>query len=398
MKTIVVVMAGAADRPLEDLGGRTPLEAAQTPVLDTMAGDGRLGRLATAPEALRAEEGAFALSMFGLDPLTYGEVGGALDAAAYGVKVGSLDQVFRLALVTADASTVFDPVAGHISRDEADLLLAALAEVFADPDVSFHAGNGWRNVLLWRGARDVRVKTVPPFDVVGKSLQAAMPKGTGIGRLLAAIERSADVMTGHEVNDCRRDLGENPATLVWPWGPGVSLPLPAFKARTGVDAALVGVHPGFVGAAKLQEIDVLESEGATGRVDTHLRAKAERALSALEDHDLVFLHVDALAGVSHARDFVAKVETLERIDGALLGPLLEAVKGRSDLRLVTIVGEAVSVETGRHLPDPVPFVIVGPGVRGQRHKNLATEVGARDAGFFVDEGHELLDFLLHLPA
>ena len=209
MKTLVLVTAGASDRPLEELGGRTPLEAAQTPHLDRLAQDGRLGRLATAPDGFRPEEGAFALSLFGLDPLTYGEVGGVLDAAAFGVDVGSLDQVFRLALVTADDTTIFDPTAGHVSRDEAVLLLDALGEVFSDPDLAFLPGSGWRNVLLWKGARDVRVRTHPPFEVVGKSLHAAMPRGTGIGRLLAAIERSAELFAGHEVNECRRDLGEN---------------------------------------------------------------------------------------------------------------------------------------------------------------------------------------------
>ncbi len=396
MRTLVVVMAGAADRPLEDLGGRTPLEAAGTPNLDGLAAEGRLGRIGTAPPGHRAEEGAFALSLFGLDPLSYGEVGGVLDAAAFDVPVGSLDQAFRLALVTADATTIFDPTAGHVSKDEATLLLDALSDVFSDPDLSFRPGDGWRNVLLWKGARDVRVKTVPPYEVVGKSLRAAMPRGTGIGRLLAAIERSAEILGPHEVNACRRDLGENPATLVWPWGPGVLLPLPDFLARTGIRAAVVGRNPSVIGAAKLQRIEHLPVDGATGRADTNLKAKAETALQALETRDFVLLHVDALAATSHARDFVLKVETLERVDGYLLPPLRDAA-ARGDVRLVVIAGEAISVETGRHLPDPVPFAIYGPGVRSHRGKGGVTEVAAQGAGFFVEEGHELLDFLLHLP-
>lgn len=398
MKTIVLVAAGASDRPLEELGGRTPLEAAQTPQLDRLAKDGRLGRLATAPIGFRPEEGAFALSLFGLDPLTYGEVGGVLDAAAFGVDVGSLDQVFRLALVTADDTTVFDPTAGHVSRDEAVLLLDALSQVFSDPDLAFLPGSGWRNVLLWKGARDVRVRTHPPFEVVGKSIHAAMPRGTGIGRLLAAIERSAEIFAGHEVNECRRDLGENPATLVWPWGPGVSMGLPRLDVRTGAKARVIGTNASVLGAARLQGIETETPEGATGRPDSNLRGKAEAALRALEERDLVYVHVDGVAATSYARDFVAKVETLERIDGYLIAPLLEAVERENAVRLVVIAGEAISAETGRHLPDPVPFAIYGSGVRGQRHRGAATEVGARDAGFFVEEGHELLDFLLHLPA
>lgn len=395
MKTLVVVVAGAADRPFEDLGGRTPLEAAATPAFDRLARDGRLGRLSPAPPGLRPEEGAFALAIFGLDPLSYGEVGAALEAAAFDVHVGTLDQVFRLALVTADATTVFDPTAGHVSKDEASLLLESLSEAFADPDLAFVPGGGWRNVLLWRGARDVRVRTVPPFEVVGKSLRAAMPKGTGIGRLLAAIERSAGILPGHEVNELRRDLGENPATLVWPWGPGVSVPLPDFHVRTGVSAAIVGVNPTVVGAALLQRIRYVRVEGATGQSDTNLRAKTQAALGALEEDDLVFLHLDALAACSHDRDFAAKVETLERIDGYVLGAIPEILGDSNPLRLVVIAGEGISSETGRHLPDPVPFAIHGPDVRGHRRGGF-TEVAARNAGFEVDPAHELLEFLLHL--
>ena len=397
MKTLVVVAAGAADRPLEDLGGRTPLEAAATPTLDRIASEGRLGRLMPAPPGMRPETGAFALALFGLDPLSYAEIGAVLEAAAFEAPVGSLDQAFRLALVTADETTIFDPTAGHVSRDEAVLLLASLTESLADPDLQFVAGDGWRNLLVWRGARDVRVKTVPPFEVVGKSLKPALPKGTGIGRLLAVIERSAEILGAHEVNELRSDLGENPATLVWPWGAGVTVPLPDFKARVGVDAAVVGVQPSVVGAAKLQRIECLPAEGATGRADSNLRGKVRVALDALESKDLVYLHVDALAACSHARDFVAKVEALERFDGYVLGPAMAALAERGDARVVVIAGEAVSAETGRHLPDPIPFAIQGHGVRSHRRGGF-TEVAARDAGFEVERAHELLEFLLHLGA
>jgi 2,3-bisphosphoglycerate-independent phosphoglycerate mutase len=395
-KTLVVVASGAADRPLEELGGRTPLEAAATPVLDRVARDGRLGRLVPAPEGLRPEEAAFVLALYGLDPLSYGDVGGALDAAAFDVAVGSLDQAFRLALVTADGKTIFDPTGGSVGRDEATLLLEDLGESLADPHLEFHSGDGAHNVLVWKGARDVRVRTVPPFEVVGKSLKSALPRGTGTGRLLAAIERSAEILSAHEVNELRRELGENPASMIWPWGPGVSVPLPDFTARTGADACVVGVQPAMLGAARLQGVAVRTPAGTTGRPGSNLRAKAEAAIDALATYDLVFLHVNALAAASHARDFVAKVETLERLDGYVLGPLMAALGDGLRARLVVIGGEAVSTETGRYLGDPVPFAIFGRGVRSHR-KGVFTEVAARDAGFQVDRAHELMDFLLHLP-
>ncbi len=397
MKTLVVVASGAADRPLEELGGRTPLEAAATPVLDRLAREGRLGRLSPAPSGVRPEEGAFALGVLGLDPISYGDIGGCLDAAAFDVPVGSLDQVFRLSLVTADEQTIFDVTAGTITRDEAAVLLETLGDKLGDPNLTFHAGEGWRNLLLWKGARDVRLKTTPPFEVVGKNLRSALPRGTGIGRLLAGIERSVEILAPHEVNELRRELGENPATMIWPWCPGVSTALPDITARIGIRAAFVGVNPAFRGAAKLTGFSVLRPEGATGRPGTNLRAKTEAALTALETHDLVVLHVDALAVASHTRDFVAKVEGLERIDGYVLNRAVRALEGGLAARLVVIAGEACSAENGRVLPDPVPFAIYGEGVRSHRRAGF-TEVAARDAGFQVERTHELLDFLLHLSA
>jgi 2,3-bisphosphoglycerate-independent phosphoglycerate mutase len=393
MKTLVVVAAGAADRPVAELGGRTPLEAAATPMLDRLAREGRVGHVVPVPPGVRPEEGAFALSLFGLDAREHGDVGGALDAAAYDIPVGSLDQVFRLALVTADRETMFDATAGHIGREEAALLLGALADACQDEDLAFIPGGGWRNVLLWRGARDLRAATVPPTEVVGRSLKAALPRGTGIGRLVAVIERSAEILPPHEVNELRRDLGENPATMVWPWGPGVALPLPAFRERTGRSAACVGVNPSVVGAAKLQGLTVRQVEGATGLPESNLRAKAELAL--LETHDVVFLHVDGLAAASHARDFVTKVETLERLDGYVIGTAVRHLEQVPGSRLLFVAGEAVSVETGRHLDDPVPFVLFEPGKRWPGRPDF-TEVGVRENGIEVARAHQLLDFVLHL--
>jgi len=396
MKTLVVVAAGASDRPQEELGGRTPLEAAQTPALDRLAREGRLGRVVAVPEDLRPEEGAFALGLLGLDPKAYPDVGAALDAAAYDVPVGSLDQVFRLSFVTAHEDTIFDPTAGHLSRGEADLLLATLSHGVGDPDFVFLAGDGWRSLLLWRGARDVRVRTVPPYELVGRSLSAAMPKGTGAARLAVVVAKSADLLAGHEVNECRADLGENPATLAWAWGGGVQTVLPSFSERTGLSGAVVGVNPAFVGAAKMLGFEAVAVDGATGRGDSNLRAKCDAAIAALARHDVAIVHVDAAAEASHSRDFVAKVEALERIDGYVVAPAMREVDERTDLRLLVVAGETVAVDSGRHLTDPVPFAVYGPGAKSARGSPAFTEIAARDGGFQVDRAHELLDFVLKL--
>lgn len=395
MRTIVVAIPGAADRPIEELGGRTPLEAASAPNWGRLSTDGRLGRVATAPEGMRAEESAFVLALFGLDPTAYGDVGASLDALALDMGVGSLDQALRLSLVTADADTILDPTAGRIGQDESALLLAALEADLGDPSLSFRAGPGGTHALLWRGARDVRLQAVPPYDLVERAFAPALPRGTGIGRLLAAIQRSAALLPTHEVNELRRDLGENPATLVWPWCPGVALPLPNFHERTGRQGAAVGIDNAFRGAALAQAIPVVLPEGSMGRPEGALRATADAALSALETADVVWVHVGGVAAAAYGRDFVGKVECIEAVDGFLLAPLLAAATERA-IRLLVLAGPGVSAETGRVLTDPVPFAVYGRGARSHRRAPFS-EVGAQSAGFRVDRAFELLDFVLHLP-
>jgi 2,3-bisphosphoglycerate-independent phosphoglycerate mutase len=394
VKTLVVVAEGAADRPQDDLGGRTPLEAARTPALDRAARDGRLGRVTPAPEGTRPEEGAFVLSLFGLDPRAHPDAGGAIEAAGLGVEVGSLDQVFRLALVTAHDDTVFDPTGGNVRAAEAALLLDALAAGIGDPDLAFLPGDGWRNLLVWRGARDVRVKTVPPFEVVGRSVRASLPRGTGVARLAAAVERSGAVLAAHEVNECRRDLGENPVTLAWPWAPGVATTLPSLRDRLDVSCAVVAASPSVRGAAVLQGATLAGPERGPG-ADPDLRAETTAALTALGTHDLVLLHVSAAADASHARDFVAKVRALERIDAEVIAPALGEAEAHGDLRVLLVAGEAVAVDSGRHLADPVPFAVVGPGARGTRGGTFG-EASAKDTGFHVERAWQLLDYALHL--
>jgi 2,3-diphosphopglycerate-independent phosphoglycerate mutase len=213
---------------------------------------------------------------------------------------------------------------------------------------------------------------------------------------VATIERSLDVFTGHDVNELRRDLGENPATMIWPWAGGVATAIPAFEPRTGLTAGFVGVNPAFAGAARLQRIPVAAVEGATGLLDSNLRAKCDAALELLGERDVVFLHVDALAAASHARDFAGKVEALERLDSYVVAPAIRAVR-ESGGRILFVAGEAVSAESGRPLAVPVPFALFGEGVRSHRPSDL-TEVAALDGGFEVTRAHELLEFVLHLGA
>ncbi len=393
MKTLVVIAAGAADRPLEELQGRTPLEAAAMPVMQRIAREGRVGRLVPAPAGRDPEDGTFALAMFGLDPVSYGEAGAALEAAALDVPVEARDRVLRLALVSADGKGVYDATAGGILRDEAALLLDSLAAQYSSEDLTFHAGHGVRHLVVWKGARELKVQTTSPFDAVDVKLKKAQPKGSAAKKLIELIETSRDVFARHDVNELRAELGENPATMVWPWGPGASVPLPEFTTRTGQDAVVVGVDPCFLGAARLQGIETITPQGSTGLPGSNLRAKADAALAALESHDLVFLHVDVLAAAAHARDFVAKVETLEKLDGYVLGLIARALRDGLESRLVVIGGPSVSTESGCCLRDPVPFAMAGPGVRAHRGGRF-TEVGARDAGFQVERPHELLEFLL----
>ncbi len=394
MKYAIVIPDGAADRPAEALGGRTPFEVARLPNMDCLATEGRLGTVQTIPAGMAPGSDVAILSLLGYDPARNYTGRAPLEAAARGIEARPDDWIFRCNLVTVADERMVDYSAGHISTQEAEVLVRALEEHFGSDTLRFYPGVGYRHLLVIRG-ESFKVRTTPPHDIIGLAIKKHFPKGKNSARLRELMDASRGVLAPHPVNQVRRDLGENPATQIWLWGEGQKPALTPFRQRWGLAGAAITAVDLVRGIARLIGWDVIEVEGATGYYDTNYTGKAQAAINALKDHDIVLVHVEATDEAGHNGDAREKVRALEAVDRDVLGPLLKALEATDQpWRILVAPDHETPLEIRTHESKPVPFAMMGDGLEPGRRERAMTEAAARKAGMHVAVGHELMEYFL----
>ncbi|MBM3998773.1 MAG: cofactor-independent phosphoglycerate mutase [Planctomycetes bacterium] len=399
MKYAIVIPDGCADERLEELGGKTPLQAADTPAMDAIARAGVVGAANHVPSHLPAGSDVANLSLLGYDPDAHYTGRAPLEAVAQGIALGADDWAVRCNLVTIEDQVLRDFTAGHISTAEAHELLAALQESLGDEHCRFVGGVSYRNLVIVRDtagpppfSRDTR--TVPPHDLTDQPIDDAYPRGPGSHWLLDRMERSASVLADHPVNAARRDRGLRPATHVWLWGLGKAPALEPFADRFGVRGAMITAVDLLRGLATLIGWPCIEVPGATGYTDTDYAAKGRYAIDALDMADLVCVHVEATDEASHEGDAPAKVRALEQIDRHIVGPLLDALRRRGDYRILVSPDHPTPVRIKTHSHGLVPFAYCGMGVQADGATSY-DEGAAEASGPRFDRGFELMRTFLH---
>src|SRR5262245_34050578 len=318
-KYVIVIPDGAADEPQESLGGKTPLQAARTPEMDRVAREGVLGRSRNVPDRFVPASDVATLSLFGYDPLLYYTGRAPLEAAAMGHALGPDDWAIRCNLMLIRDGRLTDFTAGHITSDEGRVLMGALADRVRRPGVEFYPGVSYRNLMIYRGRPgeipfDDTTMTTPPHDQPDQPAADYLPRGTGSGLLQELMREGTAVVGGHPVNEARVAAGKSPANAIWLWGQGKAPALPDFAAVHGLKGAIISAVDLVRGVGLLAGWDRIDVPGTTGYLDTDYAAKGQYAIRALDDHDLVCVHVEAPDEASHEGRADAKVEALERID------------------------------------------------------------------------------------
>jgi len=393
VKYAIVIPDGAADRPTPLLGGRTVFDVARHPHMDRIASEGRLGTARLVPMSMTPGSDVAILSLLGYDPAKCYTGRAPLEAAARGITIGPNDWAFRCNLVTVVDEEMVDYSAGHITTKEATVLMEALQKSLGTAGVEFHTGIGYRHLVILRG-ETFKVKTHPPHDIMGRPIKRLLPHGKNAVRLKELMEASRKIFAEHPINQVRRDLGESPATQIWLWGEGQPPELEPFVERWGLRGAAVSAVDLVRGIAKLIGWDVLDVEGATGYYDTNYAAKAQAAIRALEDHDLVLVHVEATDEAGHNGDAREKVRALESVDREVVGPLLEALATHGpDWRILVAPDHETPLDLRTHESEPVPFAVMGKDFEGKRVRSM-TEADARRAGLHVETGHALMEYFL----
>jgi 2,3-bisphosphoglycerate-independent phosphoglycerate mutase len=398
MKYALIIPDGAADEPQESLGGRTPLQAANTPAMDEVARLGVVGRANNVPPSLPAGSDVACLSLLGYDPLAHFTGRAPLEAAAQGIELGASDWAVRCNLVTVQDQVMRDFTAGHISTEEARELLAAAQERLGGDDLQFYPGVSYRNLLVYRGAKHAPpfspdTRTTPPHDLTDKSVLDDYPRGPGSSLLNQLMTDSIPLFADHRVNVRRREQGKLPATNVWLWGQGRAPDLKPFAEAYGIRGAMITAVDLLRGLAALLGWRRIEVPGATGYTDTDYAAKGRYAIAALPDTDLICVHVEATDEASHEGDAAAKLKALEEIDRHIVGPLHAALKQHGDYRILISPDHPTPLRIKTHSHGAVPFALAGSGI-GPDASTSYDEPSAAKSALAFDQGWRLMGHFL----
>jgi len=390
MKHVIVLPDGAADEPAPQLGGRTPLEAAEIPHINWIAAHGRQGRAVTVPSGFTPGTDVATLSLFGYDPARFYTGRAPLEAAARRLTASDDQLIFRCNFVTIEDGRMADFTADHIAQGDADRLIADLNELFGDDPCTFHPGVSYRNLMLASNAAQMKLACQPPHDIPGRPVADHPPQGVGAGRIIAIMDRAATMLAGHPVNRARIKAGKKPATHIWLWGQGRPTSLESFEQRFGPRGAVITGVDIIRGLAVCMGMKLIEVEGATGYLDTDYAGKGKAAVAALNQYDLVVVHVEAPDEAGHEGDLRKKIEALERIDALIVGPLLEAARRHDAWRIMVAPDHPTPCTTRAHSSVPPPFCYAGSDIEAGAGLPFG-ELNAQATRDLVDPGHDLMD-------
>ena len=398
MKYAIIIPDGCADEPQDSLGGRTPLQAAQTPYMDAIAAAGVVGRANNVPASLPAGSDVATLSLLGYDPIAYFTGRAPLEAAAQGIQLGPNDAAIRCNLVTIENQTMKSFTAGHISSEEAKSLLAAAQEELGGEYLEFVPGVSYRNLLIYRGGNtrppfSVDTRATPPHDLTDKSVIDDYPRGPGSDLLNQLMSESMAIFADHPVNVARRAAGKLPATNIWLWGQGRTPALRPFADVYGRRGAMITAVDLLRGVAALLGWQRIEVPGATGYLDTDYAAKGRYAVDALPGTDVVCVHVEATDEASHEGRTDAKIKALEEIDRHIVGPLHEALKNYGEYRILVSPDHPTPLRTKTHSHGCVPFTIAGTGIAADGGTKY-DEMAAAKSSLAFDQGWKLMSYFL----
>ena len=412
-KRVVLIPDGFADDPIPALNGKTPMEAAATPTLDSLAPKAALGRSFNVPDGMTPGSDVATLSVLGYDPTESYTGRAPLEAAAQNLELGPNDWAFRCNLVCVEDGVMRDFSAGHISTEEAT---AVLAEINADvaprwaeiaPEiggsVEFFPGVAYRNLMIFRpdsnsdataAPFDASTQTAPPHDYADRSILDVLPQGKGGAALRRLMELCAERLAASETNKKRIAAGKLPATQCWLWGQGTRPRLAPFAEKFGFGpGAMITAVDLLRGIARNLGWEVLEVPGATGYVDTDYAAKGRAAADALDRFDVVCVHVEAPDEAGHEGNAAKKVASLEAIDRLTLPPILEKLRTFENWRLLISPDHPTPVAIKTHSRGAVPWAVVGSDVAGDGFATYDETTGAASNRVF-DRGADLAELFL----
>mgnify|MGYP004503920447 FL=1 len=397
MKYIVVLGDGMADEPIPELGNKTPLDAAATPVMDALAGAGIIGTVQNVPAGMTPGSDVANLSVLGYDPAANYSGRSPLEALSVGVQMDEDDVIFRSNIVTLTENepyaqkTILDHSSGEISTEDADVLMDAIRAKFNSDTFRFYTGTSYRHILVWKGGRVCQLE--PPHDHLGKVIGPYLPQEVALRRMM---EESFDILNNHPLNLARAAQGKHKANSLWFWGAGTKPRVQNFYEKTGLKGAMISAVDLLKGIAVGAGMEVCQVPGATGSIDTNYEGKAQAAIDALlrDGCDYVYIHVEAPDEMGHQGRTQDKVKSIEYLDSRLIARVKQAMEeANEDFRILVLPDHPTPIRIRTHTADPVPYLLYD-STRQLKKRERFTEEAARNANNFEPNGYRLLEKLM----
>ena len=403
MKYLILVGDGMGDHPIAELDGKTPLEAASTPMMAELCRKGEFFLNKTVPDGFPPGSDVANMSLLGYDPAQYYTGRGPLEAAAMGIELAPDEFAFRCNLVTLDQSvpgetTMVDFSAGHITNEESHQLIAALEKECGCERFHFKPGVSYRHVMVFKGEHP-GFTTVPPHDYIEKSVTQFWQTYFSVKEWAELLEKTGKVLSDHPVNKKRIAEGKNPATQVWLWGEGKMPNVPTLVDRFGISGAMISAVDLLKGLGVVGGLSVINVPGATGFIDTNYEGKAQAAIDALATGNFVFVHLEAPDESGHQGSLANKLKAIEDFDSLIVRPVItHLLENKEEFRVVVTMDHFTPLAIRTHVPDPVPTLLYdsrellpGSGTTFCERTSLIHEAQHHNS---LDAGHTMIEKLL----
>lgn len=398
MKYIVVLGDGMADEPLEELGGKTPLEYANIKNINKLAKQSEIGLCSTIPEGMTPGSDTANLSVLGYDPEKYYTGRSSLEALSLGVDMLETDISFRCNVVTLSEEesdykdkTIIDHSSGEISTQEATVLIEEVKKHFQNEDYQFYPGTSYRHLTIWN--KGEAVDLTAPHDILGKKIGRHLPDDNNLKEMMI---KSYEILNNHPININRAKKGLNKANSIWFWGAGTKPSLDMFEEKYGKKGTMISAVDLLKGIAVGLGMDIVEVEGATGSIDTNFEGKTKAALKTLleDDQDFVYIHLEAPDEMGHQGNVKDKVKAIEYIDEKVVKVLLEELKESGvNFKMLIMPDHPTPIKYRTHTSDPVPYLIYNSEKQLNNSWNY-NEKDAKASGNVVETGYKMMNKFL----
>ncbi len=402
MKYLVLVPDGMADEKVKELGDLTPMEKADKPYMDMLARKAFVGTVSNVPQGMVPESDTANMAILSFDPKVYSKGRSPLEALSMGVHMDDDDTAIRCNIITLSEEQesyedriLLDNSADEISTPEADELVKAINEKFADAKKHLYTGMSYKHCFMWKTDKD-RYNFARPHDIINQRIGDFLPKvENGGGEFLEVMKASYDILNHHPVNEARRARGLKPGNALWFWSPGKKPQLPCFKDKWGLNASVISATDLIKGIAICAGMNSIDVEGVTANVHTNYTGKANAAIDAFKNGaDYVYIHVEAPDECGHRAEIENKVLSIELIDKKILKPVYEYLNScGDDFKILVLPDHPTPLRIRTHTIEPVPFFIYSSN-KEQNGVDGFDEFSAKAIGNYIQDGYKLMDIMV----